>query len=119
MYLFFDFQNILFGKKISVLDLGTASGVLLISILSNLKNLPWYGVGVDVNKNALALARENAIDIIDPGLLSQNEITFKEHSYSELKELNGILSASSKFFVYYFFSRSNLPYTNHYYYILL
>ena len=68
-------------------------------------------MGIDVNKNALALARENAVDIIDPDTLSQNTIAFKEHSYSELKELNSILLASSKFFVYFIFSLDQ-TYTN-------
>lgn len=41
-----------------LLDLGTGSGCLLLSLLSELPNA--YGVGTDVNGNALNVARRNA-----------------------------------------------------------
>ena len=46
-------------KKISILDIGTGSGCILISLLSNLKNS--NGIGVDVSKNAILIAKKNAL----------------------------------------------------------
>ena len=45
-------------KKISILDIGTGSGCILISLLSELKNSK--GVGVDISKNAVLIAKKNA-----------------------------------------------------------
>ena len=46
-------------KKISILDIGTGSGCIIISLLSSLKNS--NGIGVDVSKNAISTAQKNAI----------------------------------------------------------
>ena len=43
-------------KKISVLDIGTGSGCILISLLSELKNSK--GVGIDISKKALIIAKK-------------------------------------------------------------
>jgi len=45
-------------KKISILDIGTGSGCILISLLSELKNSK--GVGIDISKKALTIAKQNA-----------------------------------------------------------
>ena len=45
-------------KKISVLDIGTGSGCILISLLSELKNSK--GVGIDISKKALIIAKKNS-----------------------------------------------------------
>jgi len=45
-------------KKISILDIGTGSGCIIISLLSTLKNSS--GVGVDVSKKAILIANSNA-----------------------------------------------------------
>ena len=45
-------------KSISILDIGTGSGCILISLLSELKNSK--GVGLDVSKEALKVAKFNA-----------------------------------------------------------
>ena len=45
-------------KKISILDIGTGSGCILISLLSELKNSK--GVGIDISKNAVLIAKKNA-----------------------------------------------------------
>jgi release factor glutamine methyltransferase len=45
-------------KKISILDIGTGSGCILISLLSELKNST--GVGVDISKKALIIAQKNS-----------------------------------------------------------
>ena len=44
-------------KNISILDIGTGSGCILISLLSELKNS--RGIGVDISKKALIIARKN------------------------------------------------------------
>ena len=46
------------NKRISILDVGTGSGCILISLVSELKNAS--GVGIDVSKNALQIAKKNA-----------------------------------------------------------
>jgi release factor glutamine methyltransferase len=45
-------------KKISILDMGTGSGCILISLLSELKHS--NGIGVDISKKALIIAKKNA-----------------------------------------------------------
>ena len=46
-------------KKISILDIGTGSGCIIISLLSSLKNSK--GVGIDISKNAISTAEKNAL----------------------------------------------------------
>ena len=46
------------GKKLNMLDIGTGSGCLLLSILKERKN--FLGTGVDISKKALNVARFNA-----------------------------------------------------------
>lgn len=46
------------SRPLSILDLGTGSGCILVSLLNELK--PAHGVGVDVSQEALSNARENA-----------------------------------------------------------
>ena len=45
-------------KKISILDVGTGSGCILISLLSELNNSE--GVGIDISKKALIIAKKNS-----------------------------------------------------------
>jgi release factor glutamine methyltransferase len=45
-------------KRISILDIGTGSGCILISLLSELKNSK--GIGIDISKNAVLIAKKNA-----------------------------------------------------------
>jgi release factor glutamine methyltransferase len=44
-------------KKITILDIGTGSGCIIISLLSELKNSK--GVGIDISKKALIIANKN------------------------------------------------------------
>jgi len=46
-------------RKISILDIGTGSGCIIISLLSNLKNS--NGIGIDTSKNAISTAKKNAL----------------------------------------------------------
>ena len=46
------------NQKISILDIGTGSGCILISLLSELVNS--RGIGIDISKEAIFLAKKNA-----------------------------------------------------------
>ena len=48
-----------FFKKITILDIGTGTGCILISLLSSLKQS--YGTGIDVSKKAIEIAKKNAL----------------------------------------------------------
>ena len=52
-------SKIYYGKKIFILDIGTGSGCILISLLSELKNS--NGIGVDISNKALEIAKINAL----------------------------------------------------------
>ena len=45
-------------KKISILDIGTGSGCIIVSLLGNLKQS--IGTGVDISKKAILMAKKNA-----------------------------------------------------------
>ena len=45
-------------KKITILDIGTGSGCIILSLLSELKNST--GVGFDISSNAILVAKKNA-----------------------------------------------------------
>ena len=47
-------------KNISILDIGTGSGCIIISLLSELNNS--FGVGIDISHRALKIAKKNAIN---------------------------------------------------------
>ncbi|MDC1151431.1 peptide chain release factor N(5)-glutamine methyltransferase [Pelagibacteraceae bacterium] len=51
--------NMFKEKKISILDIGTGSGCILISLLSELKNSK--AVGIDISKKALIIAKKNLV----------------------------------------------------------
>lgn len=61
---------------ISILDLGTGSGCLLLTLLSELKNAS--GIGIDVSKNAINIAKENA-----KNLSLDEKATFIESNWFE------------------------------------
>ena len=50
--------NILGDKKLLVLDIGTGSGCILLSILLEAKNCK--GIGIDISKKAIEVARKNS-----------------------------------------------------------
>jgi len=45
-------------KKISILDIGTGSGCIILSLLSSLEKS--LGIGVDISKGAILIAKKNA-----------------------------------------------------------
>ena len=47
------------GKKVSILDVGTGSGCIILSLLSNLKKS--NGIAIDVSNDALFVSKKNAI----------------------------------------------------------
>jgi release factor glutamine methyltransferase len=78
-------------KKISILDIGTGSGCILISLLSELRNS--VGVGIDISKKALVIAKKNS----------------EKHSMeNKIKFLNK--SLESKFYQKFDLIVSNPPY---------
>lgn len=65
--------------KPSILDLGTGSGCLLLTLLSEITGS--NGLGIDISKEAIKLATENASSL---NLL--NRVNFKNISWDELTE---------------------------------
>ena len=45
-----------FNKKISILDVGTGSGCIIISLIGHLNSS--FGIGIDISKNAISLAKK-------------------------------------------------------------
>ncbi len=64
-------------KKILVLDIGTGSGCILISLLSELTDSK--GLGIDISKKALNIAKKNARNH-----KMENNIFFKKRSLSDI-----------------------------------
>ena len=49
------------NKKIYILDIGTGSGCILLSLLEDLKHSS--GIGLDISKNAIEIAKKNAFSL--------------------------------------------------------
>ena len=64
-------------KKISILDIGTGSGCIIISLLSNLKNS--NGTGIDISKNAILNAKKNALKY-----KLSNRVKFLNKSFNDI-----------------------------------
>ena len=69
--------NIFKNKKINILDVGTGSGCIIISLLGDIKNSK--GIGIDISKNALKIAKKNA-----EKHNMQNKVKFLNKSISDL-----------------------------------
>jgi release factor glutamine methyltransferase len=63
-------------QPLRLLDLGTGSGCLLLALLSELPNA--QGIGIDINPDAVAMARRNAAS---HGL--DDRAAFAEHSFTD------------------------------------
>ena len=50
--------NIFKERKINILDIGTGSGCIILSLLSSLKRST--GIGIDISKKAIIMAKKNA-----------------------------------------------------------
>jgi release factor glutamine methyltransferase len=68
--------NAVKDRSLRLLDLGTGSGCLLLALLSELPKA--HGVGIDINPDALATARRNAVSL---GL--GDRAVFAEHSFTD------------------------------------
>ena len=76
--LIYKIVNLLKNKKSRILDIGTGSGCVLLSILRELKFST--GVGIDISKKAIETAKKNAINL---KLLSRSKfkaIDFKKYN---------------------------------------
>jgi len=69
-------RNAVKDRPLRLLDLGTGSGCLLLALLSELPEA--YGVGIDINPDALATARRNAAS-----LSLGDRAVFVEHSFTD------------------------------------
>ena len=54
-----ELQKIYVNKQLSILDIGTGSGCIILSLLSILKKSK--GTGIDISKKAILMAKKNAI----------------------------------------------------------
>ena len=57
--LVYELLKIFNDKKISVLDIGTGSGCIIVSLLNNLKQS--VGIGIDISKKAILMAKKNVV----------------------------------------------------------
>ncbi len=69
------------NQNLKILDLGTGSGCLIISLLREFKNSK--GVGIDFDKKALKIAKRNK-----DNLLNENRLRFCEEDFSEFNTKN-------------------------------
>jgi release factor glutamine methyltransferase len=65
------------NKNISILDIGTGSGCIIVSLLINLKKS--IGFGVDISKDAISIATKNSIKH-----KLANRIKFSTHSFEKI-----------------------------------
>ncbi len=76
------------NKNIYILDIGTGSGCILISLLEELKSSK--GIGIDVSNKALKIAKEN-----QQNYQSGKRIKFFQKSLTDLKNFNFDLIVSN------------------------
>ena len=76
------------NKNISILDIGTGSGCILISLLSELRNS--FGVGVDISKKAIEIAKLNAKKFI-----SNKRVKFLKKSFFNISNVKFDLIVSN------------------------
>ncbi len=69
------------NQSLKMLDLGTGSGCLIISLLREFKNS--QGIGIDLDKKALKVAMQNKSN-----LLNENRLKFCHADFSEFNTIN-------------------------------
>ena len=69
------------NQNLKMLDLGTGSGCLIISLLREFKNS--QGIGIDFDKEALKVAKQNKSN-----LLNENRLKFCHADFSEFNTIN-------------------------------
>jgi release factor glutamine methyltransferase len=69
------------NQNLKMLDLGTGSGCLIISLLREFKNS--QGIGIDFDKKVLKVAKQNKIN-----LLNENRLKFCCADFSEFNTIN-------------------------------
>ena len=69
------------NQNLKMLDLGTGSGCLIISLLREFTNS--QGIGIDFDKNALKVAKQNKSN-----LLNENRLKFCHADFSEFNTIN-------------------------------
>ena len=69
------------NQNLKMLDLGTGSGCLIISLLREFKNSK--GIGIDFDKKALKVAKQNKRN-----LLNENRLKFCHADFSEFNTIN-------------------------------
>ena len=74
-------------KQITILDIGTGSGCIILSLLSELKNST--GLGVDISKKAVLAAKRNALEL---NLLSSAKFLNKSFEHIFAKKFDLIVS---------------------------
>ncbi len=75
-------------KSISIVDIGTGCGCILISLLSELKDS--YGIGIDISNKAIKIAKKNALNHNIKG-----NIKFLTRSFTNLFNYNVDLVVSN------------------------
>jgi len=73
--------HLLKNKKISILDIGTGSGCVLLSILKELKFS--RGIGLDISKKAVTVARKNAKNLNLDGRSTFKVFDFQKYNNSK------------------------------------
>ena len=86
------------NSKLNILDIGTGSGCILLSILNERKN--FYGTGIDISKKAINVARFNAKMLqlsnrakfynsdVDKFLIGKYDLILSNPPYIKKKDLN-------------------------------
>ncbi len=69
------------NQNLKMLDLGTGSGCLIISLLREFKNS--QGIGIDIDKKALKVAKQNKNN-----LLNENRLKFCHADFSKFNTIN-------------------------------
>ena len=69
------------SQNLKMLDLGTGSGCLIISLLREFKNS--QGIGIDFDKKALKVAKQNKSN-----LLNENRLKFCHADFSKFNTIN-------------------------------